>query len=300
MLRLGALVLLLGIASPGAATACEPASTGWSEIAPADGAVDVSTRTWVLISASDEVAELAPPHLAGDDGSVIPLYLITSWPVSGGHVVLQFFPGGLLTPTTRYQVMWRLPRGCAPSTCLGASPVAVASFITGASTDDVPPSFAGVTGVVLGERREVDDACGPYRVVNVAFTHDGASDDRGPARFIVERVNPAGHTIQVTGPIASVDQGVFLCHDSLPGENGPAADFVLRVAGTYRLRALDGSGNRDDNMATVLIDGHVCVDAPPTLDPEPDGCRAHPGGVAGAPLVLGALLLLVRRRRRVA
>jgi len=218
-----------------------------------------------------------------------------------------------LLANTTYEVLDRVVYGCRPGSapdsgadCLQPHHAVVATFVTGATKDQAPPSFGGVKVPTIHELLvcDSDGCCGPYSGVPVIFDWDPAADDHSPdlVRYNVYR-SPAGTTAPGQ-PVARFKSdfpfmGELLCSGSRHPGAGPGA---IIEPGVYAVRAVDSAGNEEQNTTVVEVPA-ACASAKPDASSEPDasgGCTiSRPRTLHGLSIfALLSGLLLARYARR--
>jgi hypothetical protein len=231
-------------------------------------------------------------------------------------------PDAPLAPSTTYEVLTRFPTDGCGGPCPTAEPVVIGTVTTGTTTDDTPPSFAGLATVTEGTYETCDSSacCGPYGIRRFGLTWGEATDAVGVAAYRVYRLDDKGQrqlALETAGKTAS---GFSLC-DGLPSGGGPG--FVqLYGAGTFAVTAVDLAGNEDGNTITMTLEpsctpdpidagpdstadggGHPADGGGHPAEPDDDGdCGCRVGGRARGAMPAGGwlamLVVLAARRRR--
>ena len=228
-----------------------------------------------------------------------------------GRVLVQ--PDAPLAPATQYEVLSRIEKEpCTATGCLLATHAVVATFTTGAGPDLTPPTFAGLKSVTTNYKScGGSSCCGPYEAGLVSFDWDVATD-QGSGVWVSYNLYQLGVPDPVM-PLSYERIGQFFCG----GSSGDAGGYFSVLPGTYRVRAVDLSGNEDTNDVTFDVTtcelpavpdaGAQTNDAGAVVDAagvggggDAAGCACQAAGrVEGSPvwlLVLAGLTGLWRRR----
>jgi MYXO-CTERM domain-containing protein len=254
------------------------------------------------------------------DGKVVP---VATQAVNDREVFLR--PVSPLLPGATYRLADGRAVPCDGSACAaGVERAPFASFTTSGSSDAQAPAFAGVKVMRVDDFTESQTSCGGSSGHEVRMGWDRAQDDRaGPdVRYNIQRRAPGSSTWETALSLSEdlVYRTFINCTNGIGSR--ATADAPL---GDYRVRAVDGSGNEDDN-AVVLTLSDPCpllpVAAPaammPGSQPAPPAAPSAPaatsdpvvsGGCALGPqstapttatflAAVGLTALLARRRRR--
>ena len=217
-----------------------------------------------------------------------------------------------LLANTAYEVLDRVVVGCRPSAagsgadCLRPDHAVVATFVTGATKDQTPPSFSGVKVPKIENKVVCDDSscCGPYSAVPIILDWDSAADDHSPdlVRYNVYR-SPTGTTPPVQ-PIARFltdfpFRGGLVCSGSPQqgGHGSPGLGMTIDP-GMYAVRAVDSAGNEEQNTTEVEVPAACAGGEVPSESA--GGCTMSrpPKSKSVSIFLLAAGLLLARYARR--
>jgi MYXO-CTERM domain-containing protein len=286
-------------------------------------ATNVATNPGLLITYVGWYDISGPSTLGPDlvlldaEGKVVPAAIA---PVGRGAVSLH--PSSPLRPGATYRLADGRSVPCNGPACSAAvEPAPFASFTT-TTRDDAAPAFAGLTDVRVDDFTESNTSCGQFSGHVVRMRWDPAQDDRlGPdVRYNLQRRAPGSSTWQSVKSLSKdLEYQIFInC------TNGKGSRAVVdEPLGDYRVRAVDGAGNEDDNEVTLNLadpcplppaaapaaetpDPQPAPPAAPAATPDPvvgGGCAvsarsaAHPS-TALFPTAVGFAALLARRRRR--
>jgi len=191
---------------------------------------------------------------------------------SYGKVVLAK-PLADLLPNTTYEVLDRVVNGCRTDSgadagaCFLAEPAVVSTFVTGASRDDAPPTFGGVSAVNIGALQVCDQSscCGPYSGFPVTLGWSPATDDHDAA-FVRYNVYSHSSDAGATGVIVARFLNASQLHGGIICTPPPYASGVINgglgiaLKGTYAVHAVDAAGNEDQNSAEVEVE-KMCTGA---------------------------------------
>jgi hypothetical protein len=259
------------------------------EVWPPDGAtVPASVRPVVVYRegwarASSLGADLALHDVAGN---AVPFTRRTF-----GHVV-QISPKNPLAPGMTYQLSDRrkLLCGDAASCALTAQAQTFASFTTTAVIDDAPPVFAGLAAIDFGSH-EHENLCETDHESFVATYRWSAGHDE-----------PAGDDVHYNIYRRAPDSDSPYLVDTVADANGLRAIVNCQERrwagsdGTYVVRAVDPSGNEEQNDRQVVSPHDLCG-SDGWFGCRIAGAPARGSGPAAATALLSILALTARRRR---
>lgn len=282
-----AIVAIVAIAFPARATTC--AEPNLIDSFPTDGAKGVPLNAQ-LTAHYDATAQYLNEDVTLEEGTDGAESVPVVFDQADG--LLTVTPPNDLQPNGDYTIAWPKLHGIGTASSGRGKTV---HFTTGTADDDAPPSFSGLASVTWDVRREEDDCTNALEerfIFNV--TPGKAADDSGTDSLVLVVYQSSG------GDVAAADGPKQVLFAPLPTEGDSVEVDRSIAAATGRVCF---AAHVEDLTGKVSggADQQVCVTT--TAPPFFYGCTVAPtnrapGQKGVPPLVLGAVVLSLLRRRR--
>lgn len=232
---------------------------------PADGDVDVPLNARVLVryvgSASIRYPQVRLRQVGNDE---FPMQQTTL--VAPGTTVIQ--PAAALQPNTRYEILDGMVVPCLGMECVPGDPRVVASFTTGATADETPPTFSGLVSVraEMVPPFSLPWACSGA-VHQFVLKWNPGNDERLRSSVTYSVYSSSRPTV----PVLEYEAGTEAILAGVCGVNGGLVTARGVIGPHVRVRARDVAGNEDGNVVDLEVPS-VC---------KSDGGVGSDGGIGG-------------------